>query len=440
MRVWLAVVLGALAMVWPAFWNGYPLVFSDTGAFLHQTLGPLMIWDKPWIYGPMMHLLHWKLSLWPVVVGQGLMLSWLLWRMQGWLRGEASPAWHVGLCVGLAVLTPLPFTAALLMPDVLTPVVAMGIALLAWAPLKRCEKPAIGVLVALAIASHLSHLPLAAGLVAVVALASWRKGFVVAGLRAALPLLGAIGLLLVTNAVGHGRWSLSPHGSTFMLARLIADGPAARTIEAECPARGWYLCGWAGRLPTDSDEFLWAPTSPMNRDAQGNSIFLGGAKISPEAREIVAETVKREPWAVFSAIVRNTLRQLVLIRPGDTLVGDILPTALRPRIAEGFPARELRAYDGALQSRHLLEPEMRGFGPLDEVVMLLALPLLGFALWRRREAMAWRLAALVLMGLLANAAATGGLSGPHDRYQARIVWLLPAAAVLLLMPKRRETI
>ncbi|MBE9603388.1 hypothetical protein IAI18_00790 [Acetobacteraceae bacterium H6797] len=398
-----------------------------------------MIWDKPWIYGPMMHLLHWQVSLWPVVVGQGLMLSWLLWRVQAWLRGEASAGWHLGLCVGLALLTPLPFTAALLMPDVLTPVVVLGMALLAWAPLARWEKAAIGVLVALAIASHLSHLPLAAGLVAVVALAAWRKGFVLAGVRAALPLLGAIGLLLVTNAVGHGRWSLSPHGATFMLARLIADGPAARTIEAECPARGWYLCGFVGKLPTDSDIFLWDPASPMNRDLEGRPIFLGGARISPEAREIVAETIRREPGTVAMTFLRNTIRQLGLIRPGDTLIGSILPEGLRPRIAEGFPARELAAYDAGLQSRHLLEPEMRGFGLVDEVVMVLAIPLLGFALWRRREAMAWRFAALVLMGLLANAAATGGLSGPHDRYQARIAWLLPAAAVLLLMPQKRET-
>ena len=31
---------------------------------------------------------------------------------------------------------------------------------------------------------------------------------------------------------------------------------------------------------------------------------------------------------------------------------------------------------------------------------------------------------MVLAGLLANAAATGALSGPHHRYQARIAWLV----------------
>jgi hypothetical protein len=41
----------------------------------------------------------------------------------------------------------------------------------------------------------------------------------------------------------------------------------------------------------------------------------------------------------------------------------------------------------------------------------------------------------VLVGITANAAATGALSGPHDRYQARIAWLLPLAA-LLALPER----
>jgi hypothetical protein len=36
---------------------------------------------------------------------------------------------------------------------------------------------------------------------------------------------------------------------------------------------------------------------------------------------------------------------------------------------------------------------------------------------------------------------TGALSGPHDRYQARIAWLLPLAGLLAMRPvsARNET-
>ena len=44
----------------------------------------------------------------------------------------------------------------------------------------------------------------------------------------------------------------------------------------------------------------------------------------------------------------------------------------------------------------------------------------------------------MLVGLGANAVATGALSGPHDRYQARIAWLLPLAALLAGPLARRD--
>ena len=43
--------------------------------------------------------------------------------------------------------------------------------------------------------------------------------------------------------------------------------------------------------------------------------------------------------------------------------------------------------------------------------------------WRTRRPLAG-LAAVALVALLANAFATGALSGPHDRYQARLAWLV----------------
>lgn len=60
--------------------------------------------------------------------------------------------------------------------------------------------------------------------------------------------------------------------------------------------------------------------------------------------------------------------------------------------------------------------------------MALARPLTPALSRREREgqpaACLQGLAVLALTGLLANAAATGALSGPHDRYQARIAWLV----------------
>jgi len=432
----LAILAGGPALLWPAVLNGYPLLFSDTGAFLHQTLGPLMIWDKPWIYGPFLHAFHWRVSLWGPAVAQGLILSWLLWLSQRAVRGGASAAWHVALCAGVAALTTAPFSAALLMPDIFAPVTVLCLFLLGIGrgSLARWEAWLVGLIGTVAIASHLSHLPLALAMVVMTLLLTLR---IRPALLAALPLFAAVALLLGTNAVGHGRVSLSPHGSTFLLARLVADGPAARTIAALCPGRGWYLCAWAGRLPEDSDLFLWAPDSPVNRDAEGRDRFLGGALLSDEAREIVGETLRREPLAVMAAMARNTLRQALMVSAGDTLPPEHFPAAVAPRIREGFPPAEAARYEAALQARGLLAAAVAPVLPVAPWVLLAALVATPFALWRavsdgRRMAARFLLMAVVALG--ANALATGGLSKPHLRYQARIAWLLPFALAVALVP------
>lgn len=442
MRV-LAIVAGGLLLIWPAFLNGYPLLFSDSGAFLHQVApppsGPLVIWDKPHVYGPLLLASGAHLTLWGPAVAQGLMLSWLLWLVQRILRGEARPWTHLLACAATAALTTAPFTAALIMPDVFAPAVVLATILLAFARdgLSRGEAVALFLVATAGIAAHLSHLPVAAA-IAVLALLLTRR--ITPALRAAAPLATAIVILLGTNLWGHGRASLSPHGATFLLARLQDDGPAAATIRESCPGTGWYLCAFADRLPMDSDEFLWAPDSPVNRAPDGSDRFLGGAQLSEEARAIVAETLRRRPLEVAAAMARNTLRQLVKATAGDTLAADHLDVAVRPRIAEALPARDLAAYDAARQ-RH---GELRDLvAPLlwPHRIVLAAGAALALLAWARAARAGDRrrlgLVLGVLVGVTANAFATGALSKPHLRYEARILWLMPVVPVLALAPRRR---
>ncbi len=431
-----AIAAGALMLAWPALLNGYPLMFSDTGAFLAQTLVPLMIWDKPWVYGPLLHLFHWRLTLWGPVAAQALMVSHLLW-LTGRVFWGPRKLRHLGLCL-LAAATTGPFTVSLLMPDVFTAPVVLALFLLGFAAdrLGRREMLYLGVLATLGIASHLSHIPVAAAVVALGVVLTWRVAPV---LRMAAPLAGALALLVATNLVGHGVASLSPHGSTFLLARLQADGPAARTIAALCPDRGWYLCAFTHRLPMDSDAFLWEPDSPMNRDAAGNARFLGGALLSPEAREIVRETLRREPLAVARAMAANTLTQAVTAGAGDVISQPWVDveTAAGSRVREFFPAAEVARYEASLQAARTLPGLVAPLAPLH-ALLLVGGTVLGLAAalraFRRGEARALALVLCVLGGAAANAFAAGALSKPHHRYQARIAWLIPVVAVVAVLP------
>ncbi|WP_431281576.1 hypothetical protein ACQW02_19495 [Humitalea sp. 24SJ18S-53] len=426
--IW-AVAGAALLLLWPAVLNGFPLVFIDTVSFLAQTIVPRMAWDKPMAYGPFLHLGHWQVSLWGAAALQALVLSWLLWLVQRAVLGRITPAAHL-LAVGLlAALTALPWFASTLMPDVFAGVTVLSLWLLALGRLSRAEGWAMLALGAFAVAVHLSHLVIAAAVIAGVLLLTWRLRPV---LRATAPLAIALVFLLVSNGIGHGRLAISPYGATFALARLQADGPATALLRARCPDAGWYLCGFVDRLPMDSDQFLWDPASPVARDAAGNTRPMGTVLIAAEAAQIVAATLRAYPLEVLRAAAQNLARQLVTFRVGDTLVSDHLDVSARMMVAEGFSARELAAFDAAMQMRGALpavaEPLLWPQAPVVALSLVIGL----WAAISARGTAAQKLFACVLLGILANAAATGALSKPHHRYQARIIWLLPLAAGLLM--------
>ncbi|MBL6077023.1 hypothetical protein JMJ56_03330 [Belnapia sp. T18] len=380
------------------------------------------VWDKPPAYGLALHAFHWRLSLWGPLLAQGLLLSWLLARVQRALLGREE---HLLLCAGLAAGSAAPWFGALLMSDLLAPVLVLAMALLGFVAMGRGERIAVQALAAFAMVAHPSHLPLGLALLGVVLMLRGKAG------RCLLPAGLAAGLLVAGNWAMHGRPALSPHGAVFPLARLVADGPAARTIAARCPEAGWVLCRWAGRLPGDSDEFLWSGVGPV-WTAPGGPIGL-----APEAAVILAETLRREPLGVLRAALANGWRQLLRNRVGDVLGPENLAGSVGKELALGFPEAERERFAAGMQARGLLPMMAAPFLALHPLVLLLGAAgtlLGGWRAWRAEDRAMLGLVACVLIGIAANALVTGALSGPHDRYGARMAWLLPLAALLALRP------
>jgi hypothetical protein len=212
-----AILAAATLLVWPALMNRYPIIFVDTAAYLLHTITGEAPWDKTAAYGPFLLLFHQGITLWLPLAAQGVILSWLLWLVQRNACGRVTPARHLVLSGGLAGLTSAPWFAAMLMPDVFTPVVVLCLFLLGFGErrLAQAELLAVGLIGAVAIAVHLSHLPTAVALVLLVLLGrrQWRPA-----LRAAMPLAAAIVFLLGANWHAFGRVTLSAHGAIFLAA------------------------------------------------------------------------------------------------------------------------------------------------------------------------------------------------------------------------------
>lgn len=419
-ETWTVLAILAAMLTWPAFWNQYPIVFADTGTYLSQAIHRYLGWDRPAIYSLFMLPLHWTWSTWPVILVQALFTARVLvsaWRV---LAPGRPPRWLVPIGIALAVGTWLPWLVSELMPDLFTPLLVVLFGMLVWHQnrLHRWERWALVPCAAFMIATQLSSLPLWCAMI-VIAL-GWalisRANHVRLPLPALLlPPVLALAALCSINLAGHGRFHPSPFGNVFLLARLIADGPAVETLRTRCPDAGWRLCRVIDQLPDDSDVFLWSGDSPI--------LAVGGHKlVSAEAGPIIAATLRDSPLAVLRAAVMNTLRQLVMVRSGDGLEPWL--AQVTPWIARDFPPEEQDRYANARQqSGALAVPAWMGH--LHSLLALAGVAASVILAIRLRRTAPDRSAFLLLVVLVlpVSAAITGALSAPHDRYQARVAFL-----------------
>ncbi len=424
---WVGLVsAGALLLMLPALWNGFPFIFFDSGDYLSATLtGERVVYRDP-VYGFLAAPLHAGISLWGVAAAQCLAAAWILWETVCRVRPDRGrEGVYLAVMALLAFGSSLPWFTGQIMPDIWGGLAVPMIFLLAVGDLPPVRRGLLAVLLAIALSCHLSFLPLGAGLLAVLLLLYRplaRRGLAVrlkavAGAVAAAPIVVICGNL----ALG-GPPVLSETSHAFLLARLVQDGLARRTLERLCPDPTLSLCDLRTRLPATANDFLWSDSEAFARVGG----WLGSRR---EADRIISSSLRLFPRDHLISAVRLSAEQLIAFSTGDGLESQAEPWGV---IETHFPD-DLRSYISARQQTGRLPlAEINELHvPLAGLSMAL-LPWLTFLVWRRGR---WREAAgLVLVGaaLLGNAVICGVLSNPNDRYESRMVWLAVFAAGLAL--------
>src|ERR1700744_3952666 len=96
-----AVGLLAVLFLGVAFWNGFPLMFYDTGAYMAQGLGGVLLVERSPVYSLLLPVSGAWLSMWLVAVVQALLTAFMVTELA---RVEAPRLSLVGiLAIGLAL-------------------------------------------------------------------------------------------------------------------------------------------------------------------------------------------------------------------------------------------------------------------------------------------------------------------------------------------------
>jgi hypothetical protein len=427
---WLAaIVLGAVILCWPAYLNGFPLIYADTANYIGQVKLRSMGWNAPPFYSAFLSTTDLlSTTLWTPILAQGLIASSLLAITLDQF-GFRRPWSLLAACLGLSVFTSLPWVTSQLIADFFTGVAVLSLALLAFADLSRWQRVYLLLLATFAVAAHQSHIPLAFGLLlAACAIRGWQNGRQ-AALQvfcriAPAPLLAAA-LVFSVNLFGLGRPAISPFGNVVLVARMVGDGTALSYLHAACPRAQYRVCAHLDELEPGGTIMLW--DRPALWDA------LGGHKAwVAEADRIVRGTIAYDPGAVIAAAIDNSIQQFAAMQTGETLRPWLRADGPRPLIARFYPG-ELAAFDHSRQQTGRLEQDIKPLEALHVAVAWLGVAGLLTCAWLyRRDRLVLGLCLMVLLAAVGNAFITGALSEVQNRYTARLAWVLPLVSCLVL--------
>ena len=436
--------ISILLLAWPAVWNGYPLVFADTGTYVHSSFGLRVPFDRPAFYGVFLILTHWGLSLWLVVLAQSAIVVALLRILLRRELPQASPTARelalVGVATLLAIGTALPWFSAQVMPDVFTGAGVLSLYLLArFGDEGRAQAYFLRAAFVTFLLVHLSHVPLGIGLLCAAALLSWATPRVHFGgnLRAAWVCV-AVGLVVppVFHLVRTGDVFYSRASHAFLLGRFVENGFIEKLLAERCPEVDYALCPYREDLGRDAVAFVWDPNSPLQA--------IGGMEGSAqEANRMIRDSLLSHPTEHVVAAFQNTGRQMFTKDLGDGLAAHTDETWVVQTLARRFPW-ENGLHAGSRQQSGALWRDTRVFVEFQRLLWLAAAlaSLGGLALSVGGRAVpAVELHVWSWLAVLGNAAIVSNLSATVDRYQARISWLIPlavAVTALAALERRRD--
>jgi hypothetical protein len=358
-----------------------------------------------------------------------------LWILQLTLRvlGMSQPLRLLAMSLVLVLTTSLPWLASTLLTDIFAGLSVLALFILV-AHGKRTsipEKCLLFILTAFAAATHSATLAVLLGLCCIgwIARPFLRARISVAGLtQGSLTLVAGAAMLLATNFALSGQLAWTPGGYGVAFARMLQDGIVAHYLRDHCPQQKLKLCPYRDQLPATADQFLW-----------GNSMFntLGRFQgLNDEMSFIVLHSLTEYPAWQAKAALTATAKQLVLAGTGEGTNGWLGHTY---GIVERFLPAQMKPMRAAQQQRWHFDFTVinRIHVPVALASMLLAAILFGHGVRRRPLDDLTLLAGTVTFALLGNAFICAVISGPHDRYGARMAWL--ATMVVLIAANRHFT-
>lgn len=419
----LVVVLGALLLLCAAFFNGFPIVYSDTSTYLDSGFQLETPFDRPITYGVFLRFASFNgLSLWLVILTQALILSsllYLLLKMFSHITVNRN-LFFIGLMAFLSILTSVSWTTSQLISDIFTPIMMISFILLAFGKWSKSLQVILFITFLISTGMHMSHITFnVVFFTSIIVLRKWNFF----GLKDHVqfrPILICLVLSLLSIATMGSALSKSKHA--FFMGALVEHDIAKAYLNEHCGEKQYEFCKYKDSLPDKGWQFLWNESSPFYK--------MGGfSETKKEFNEIIYGTLTSPKY--ISMHIKESLKatgdQLIKFKVGNGNGPFLNKTQLYQRISLYFP-NEIESYKSSRQNT-LQFNFVVVYNYILGLTMLLSFVVFLFAFFKS-DSSTKAMMFIILLGIIYNAWVCGTFANAIDRLGTKVMWLIPLIAIL----------
>ena len=426
-------ILGSSLSLLIAYINGFPLVYSDTGAYIDMGFKNRLPVDRSIYYGLFIRHISLATFPWLVVACQSLLVNISILEFLKTVMPDRFALAYILTLPVITLTTAYSYTTSVLLPDIFTSTAFLCfLTFLFRSKASIFWKTAIGFLLIFSIGSHLSHIPIFISLSIVLLIAAWvfkrLKGLALFDKKRFAQLMGIILIAIfcvpATNLLVGGKFRFHKSEHAFAIYHLIEVGVLQDYLKVNCKTGDEFLlCPYRDELGYN---FLWDPASPLYKTGGKKSNASDFARIMHDIY-----TTPKYLAQIFLASFEFGAKQFV----------NFSPAVMEPQLEGSAPYGQIHwrfnnsldNYISSKQNTSLVNTSIiAGIQPFVVYISLLLIIMMIVLKSKNMEKYqpTYSSAVALCLFLMLSSYICANLSTIDDRYQSRIIWLAPMFAII----------
>lgn len=437
------IAVGTFILSLIGLYNGYPLVYSDTGMYILSGQELFVPSDRPVSYGLFIRSMSLNHSTWPVIIMQNLITAFVVFMVlkQFPFNKKRFNGIYLSILFFFVLFTGIGWYSNQLMPDFFVPLVPLILFLLLFGKdLSLLSRVLLSVILILSMITHFSHMLLGSVLMVIIIVLyrKTKKYFpdisLAKTLGVAIIVFSAWVIVPAINFAVERSFKISKGSHVFLMSHLVDTGILKKYLDEHCAEPDFSecrLCAFKDSLSQDAASFIWSSGILEKTGGWGDS--------KDEYNKIIYGTLK-DPKYLYLNIYRSFIYGLVQLT--DNKIGHGLTSYMKGSAPYGHIEKyfynEMNNYVNSRQNKFgAWDLRINTINFIHQALILLSIAIVllmfTYSLFKVVKPVTKAFFILSVLSILLNSFITAGLNCPYGRYQARIVWLLPLSVLLLVI-------